>query len=315
MGGLRIRGRALHPEFRRGTQAAYVIEEIQLDPVSIEAGLRYDRVELEPNQEDEFSDIGHIRARSFDAVSGSLGALLRVTGPLSMGAGVGRAFRTPDVNELYSEGPHLAANSFDVGNPSLEMETGLGIDVFGRITGQRLSAEATWFRNAITGYVFPQATGELSRIRLPIYQFVGEDAVLTGFESMLGWSMPAGLKLEAVASYVRGTIRATSEPLPFMPPLQGRLAIGYSPVDWFVEAEARMAGSQERTGRFEEPTDGYAVLGLSGGMRLTFAGRLHIVTLHLENIGDTEYRHHLSRVKEIMPEAGRSVSVAYRVVF
>ena len=303
------------PNSRRGTQAAYVIEEIQLDPVSIEAGLRYDRVELEPNQEDEFSDIGHIRARSFDAVSGSLGALLRVTGPLAMGASVGRAFRTPDVNELYSEGPHLAANSFDVGNPSLEMETGLGIDVFGRITAQRLSAEATWFRNAITGYVFPQATGELSRIRLPIYQFVGEDAVLTGFESMLGWSMPAGLKLEAVASYVRGTIRATSEPLPFMPPLQGRLAIGYSPVDWFVEAEARMAGSQERTGRFEEPTDGYAVLGLSGGMRLTFAGRLHIVTLHLENIGDTEYRHHLSRVKEIMPEAGRSVSVAYRVVF
>ena len=152
-------------------------------------------------------------------------------------------------------------------------------------------------------------------MRLPIYQFVGEDAVLTGFESLLGWSTPAGLKLEAVASYVRGTIRATNEPLPFMPPLQGRLAIGYSPVDWFVEAEARMAASQERTGRFEQPTDGYAILGLSGGVRLTFAGRLHVVTLHLENLGNTEYRRHLSRVKEIMPEAGRSISVAYRVVF
>ena len=303
------------PNSRRRTQAAYVVEQIQLDPVSIEAGLRYDRVELEPNEEDEFSDIGHIRARSFDAVSGSLGALLRVTGPFTMGASVGRAFRTPDVNELYSEGPHLAANSFDVGNPSLEMETGLGIDVFGRITGGRLSGEATWFRNAITGYIFPQATGKLSRVRLPIYQYVGEDAVLTGFESAFGWSMPAGLKLEAVASYVRGTIRATNEPLPFMPPLQGRLVIGYSPADWFVEAATRMAKSQERTGRFEEPTDGYAIFGLSGGMRFTFAGRLHVVTLHLENLGDTEYRRHLSRVKEIMPEAGRSLSVSYRVVF
>ena len=144
---------------------------------------------------------------------------------------------------------------------------------------------------------------------------MGEDALLTGFESQLGWSMPAGFKLEAAASHVRGTIRAANEPLPFIPPLQGRLAIGYSPVDWFVEAEARMARSQERTGRFEEPTDGYAILGLSGGRRLTFAGRLHVVTLHLENLGDTEYRRHLSRVKEIMPEAGRSISVAYRVVF
>ena len=303
------------PNARRRTQAAYLLEEIQLDPVSIEAGLRYDRVEMEPDQEDQFSDIGHIRARSFGALSGSLGALLRLSGPLTVGGSVGRAFRTPDVHELYSEGPHLASNSFDVGNPSLDTETGLGIDVFGRITGQRLSAEATWFRNAISGYVFPQATGELSRIRLPIYQFVGEDAVLTGFESVLEWSEPAGFRVEAVASYVRGTMRATNEPLPFMPPIEGRLAIGYSPVDWFVEAETRMAKSQERTGRFEQSTDGYAIFGVSGGVRLTFGGRLHVVTLHLENLGDTEYRHHLSRVKEIMPEAGRALSVSYRVVF
>ena len=308
-------GGALYsPNTQRRTQAAYVLEEIQLDPVLIEAGLRYDRVDLEPNRE-ERSDIGHIRARSFGAISGSLGALLRVTRQFTVGASVGRAFRTPDVHELYSEGPHLAANSFDVGNPSLETETGLGIDVFGRFTRQRLSAEVTWFRNTIAGYIFPEATGKLSRVLLPIYQYVGEDALLTGFESLLGWSMPAGFTLEAATSYVQGTIRATDEPLPFMPPLQGRLAIGYSPVDWFVEAEARMAGSQERTGRFEEPTDGYAVLGLSGGVRLTVAGRLHVVTLHFDNIGDTVYRNHLSRVKEIMPEAGRGLGATYRVVF
>ncbi len=309
-------GGALYsPNTQRRTQAAYVLEEIRLDPVTLEAGLRYDRVELEPNEEDASSDIGHIRARSFGAISGSLGALLAVTRQFTLGASVGRAFRTPDVHELYSEGPHLAANSFDIGNPSLDTETGLGIDVFGRITGQRLSAEATWFRNTIAGYIFSQPTGELSRVRLPIYQFVGEDAVLTGFESLLAWSMPAGLKLEAVASYVHGTIRATNEPLPFMPPLQGRLAVGYSPVDWFVEAEARMAASQERTGRFEQSTDGYAIFGLSGGVRFTFAGRLHVVTLHLDNLGNAEYRRHLSRVKEIMPEAGRSLSVTYRVVY
>ncbi|MDE0084063.1 MAG: TonB-dependent receptor [Gammaproteobacteria bacterium] len=307
-------GALYNPNTRRRTQAVYVLEEIQLDPVSIEAGLRYDRVELEPDEE-ELSDIGHIRARSFGAVSGSLGALLRLTGQLTVGASVGRAFRTPDVHELYSEGPHLAANSFDVGNPSLETETGLGVDVFGRITGQRLSAEVTWFRNAISEYVFPQATGRLSRVRLPIYQFVGEDALMTGFESVFGWAMPAGFRVEAVASYVRGTIRATNEPLPFIPPLEGRLAVGYSPVDWFVEAEARMAGSQERTGQFEQPTDGYTILGLSGGVRLTFAGRLHVVTLHIENLGNTEYRNHLSRVKEIMPEAARALNVSYRIVF
>ncbi len=309
-------GGSLHtPDSRRTTLAAYILEEIDLDPLQIEAGLRYDRVHVEPNEEDPFSEIGHIRARTFGAASGSLGALLQLTGQLRVGASLGRAFRTPDVNELYSQGPHLAAYAFEVGNPSLETERGLGIDVFGRFTGQRFNAEVTWFRNAIAGYVFPHETGELSRVRLPIYQFESEDAVLTGFESVLGWLVPGGLELEAVASYVRGTIRATDEPIPLMPPLQGRLAIGYSPVDWFVEAEARMAARQERTGMFERPTDGYTVFDLSGGARFTFDGRLHVVTLRIENLGNTEYRNHLSRVKEIMPEAGRALSVSYRVVF
>ena len=35
----------------------------------------------------------------------------------------------------------------------------------------------------------------------------------------------------------------------------------------------------------------------------------------LTNLTDVEYRNHLSRVKEIMPEAGRGLSLSYRVVF
>ena len=50
-------------------------------------------------------------------------------------------------------------------------------------------------------------------------------------------------------------------------------------------------------------------------MRLTFAGRLHVVTPHFENLGDTEHRNDLSRVKEITPEAARALNVSYRIVF
>ena len=308
-------GALFTPDSRRTTAAAYLLEEIDLDPVRIEGGLRYDHVEVRPLWEDPDSDIGHIRARSFGAASGSLGALAQLTGQLTVGASLARAFRTPDVNELYSEGPHLAAYAFEVGNPSLDTEQGTGIDIFARLVGERVNAEATWFRNSITGYVFPLETGELSRVRLPIYQFEGENALLTGFEGTLRWLLLDAVEVEAVASRVLGTIRSTDEPLPLMPPLQGRLAIGYAPVAWFAEAELRMAARQDRTGAFETPTDGYTVVGLSGGVRLTLNGRLHVVTVRLDNLGNTEYRNHLSRVKDIMPEAGRAASFAYRVVF
>ena len=295
--------------------AAFVLEEIDLDPMRLEAGLRYDWARVRPHREDPSADIGHVRARSFGAASGSLGALARLTRRFTVGASVARAFRTPSVNELYSEGPHLAAYAFEVGNPSLETERGTGVDVFMRFTADRLNAEVTVFRNAISGYVFPLATGELSRVRLPIFQFQGEDAVLAGFEGALEWAAVGDVTVEAVASYVQGEINATNEPLPLIPPLQGRFAIGYAPRDWFVEAETRFAARQDRPGAFENATDGYAVFDLSAGIRITVRGRLNVITVRGENLGNTEYRNHLSRVKEIMPEAGRSVSVAYRVVF
>ena len=303
------------PNSTNASFAVFAVEEVEVDPLRLEAGLRYDWVRVRPDREDPSSDIGHIRQRSFSAVSWSLGALAPLTRSLTVGGSVARAFRTPSVTELFSEGPHLAAYAFEVGNPSLDTERGTGIDLFARLTGDRLNAEMTWFHNAIADYVFPLATGELSRVRLPIFQFRGEDAVLTGFESAVEW-VPAGdLTVAAAASYVQGRIRATDEPLPLIPPLQGRIAVGYAPRNWFVEAETRIAARQDRTGPFERPTDGYAVFDLSVGIRITALGRLNVITIRGDNLGNTVYRDHLSRVKEIMPQAGRSISVAYRVVF
>ncbi|MBO23370.1 MAG: hypothetical protein CMM26_13505, partial [Rhodospirillaceae bacterium] len=61
--------------------------------------------------------------------------------------------------------------------------------------------------------------------------------------------------------------------------------------------------------------DGYTRFDLSAGVSRTIGGRLNILTLGLENVTNQEYRNHLSRVKEIMPEAGRGVTLTYRVVF
>lgn len=321
-------GGGLHtPNSTHTSLAVFALEEVDLEPVRLEAGFRYDWARARPHREDPSSAIGHIRTRSFAAASGSVGALARVTTNLTVGASLARAFRTPSINELYSEGPHLAAYAFEVGNPSLDTERGTGIDLFARVTANRLNAEMTLFRNSISGYVFPLETGELSRVRLPIFQFHGEDAVLTGLESAIEWAVVGDLTVEAVASYVRGRVAAKREhqhdvgqlrtlgALPLIPPLQGRFAVGYAPRDWFVEAETRVAARQDRTGPFESATDGYIVFDLSAGIRITVRGRLNVITVRGENLGNTEYRNHLSRVKEIMPEAGRSISVAYRVVF
>ena len=300
---------------RRYTLAGFVFEEIEVDPVRLEAGLRYDWVRVEPLVEDPNSDIGVIRDRTFSAVSASLGLLYDVTENVSIGTSLARAFRTPDVSELYSEGPHLAAYVFEVGNPSLGEETGTGLDLFVRVSNGRVNAELTGFVNNISNYVFGAETGEVSRVQLPIYQFQGRDARLSGFEGSLEWNVAGDLIVHGVASYVRGTLEGSEEPLPLIPPLQSRWTIEYERPAWFGHAEVELAARQNRLGAFETATDGYAVFNLVGGLRMTVASRLNVLTVSLHNLTDKVYRNHLSRVKEIMPQAGRGMKITYRVVF
>lgn len=303
------------PNSRRTALAAFVFQEMDFDPIRLEGGLRYDWTKIDPLRDDPHADIGPVRDRTFGAMSGSLGILYSAGSGVVLGATVGRAFRTPDVNELYSEGPHLAAYVFEVGNPSLDPETGTGVDMFLRFGGDRFRAELTGFQNRISGYVYGQPTGEISRVSLPVYQYRGAAAVLLGFEAAVEWDAGNGWALHGTASHVRGSLRDTGRPLPLVPPFRGRAAFEYERPAWFVRAEAEIAAKQDRTGEFESATDGYAIFHAGAGIRITVAGRLNVLTARLENATDEKYHNHLSRVKAIMPEAGRGLALAYRVVF
>lgn len=303
------------PNTDRTSLAAYVFQEVEMGAFRLEGGLRYDWIAMDPLRDDPTAEIGPIGNRSFQAASGSV-ALLYATEPgLIVGVNAGRAFRTPDVNELYSDGPHLASFSFDVGNPSLGAEHGTGVDLFVRYAGDRVRAELTGFRNAISDYIFAQPTGEISRVLLPVYQHQANDAAFVGFEAAADWNVGAGWALQGTASHVRAEFTDTGRPVPMIPPLRGRVAVEHERPSWFARVEAELAQGQERLGEFETPTAGYQKFDLVAGLRFNVAGRLSVLTASLENMTNEEYRNHLSRAKEVLPEAGRGLAVSWRVAF
>ena len=303
------------PNTHRISWAAYAFQEVEMGSFRLEGGLRYDWIAMDPLRDDPTAEIGAIVDRNFQAASGSV-ALLYATGPgLIVGVNAGRAFRTPDVNELYSDGPHLASFSFDVGNPALGAEHGTGVDLFVRYAGDRVRAELTGFRNVISDYVFAQPTGEISRVQLPVYQHQANDAAFAGFEAAADWEVAAGWALRGTASHVRAEFLDTGRPVPMIPPLRGRVAVEHERPSWFARVEAEMAGGQERVGEFETPTAGYEVVDVVAGLRFNVAGRLSVLTASLENVTNEEYRNHLSRAKDVLPEAGRGLAVSWRVAF
>jgi iron complex outermembrane receptor protein len=301
------------------TAAGYVYDECALGDTHLRASLRYDSRIVRPSERDE-NAAGTIRDREFDGLSWALGAETALGGGWNVGATVMRSFRAPSLEELFAEGPHLAAYSYEVGNADLEAERGLSGEVFGGWKGERGHVSAAAFYNAFEGYIYATDTGELeigpgAEGFLPIYRYVGRDAHFEGAELDVAWKASRRWLLEGAVGAVRGTLSDTDSPLPRIPPVAGQVDVSCLIGAWRLRAGSRAAAEQTRVGEFEEPTDGYVLLDLGVEWTRVAGSHFHSLTLRADNVTNETYRNHLSRTKAIMPEPGWNLSVLYRVSF
>ncbi len=319
--------------------AVFGLQELELEPVTLQVGARYDVHRVAPDGVDEVRGVD-ARTRVFHNVSGSASALWKLGPGWRLGTSLSRAFRSPSPDELFSQGPHLAAYSYEIGNPDLDPETGLGADVFLRVERPGISAEAGVFWNEIHDYSYPVSTGE-ERGNLFVYRFVNTDARFTGAELSGQWVVTRSLVLDGDVSYVRADNLELDEPLPLIPPVNGSLALRWDRQSYFVEAGWQGAATQDRVparpllppgsppycdetpdgescrpvpGDFV-PTAGHSTLSVGAGYRWFPGHQAHSVTLRVENLTDELYRSHLSRIKELSPEPGIGVTLSYRASF
>lgn len=296
--------------------AGFVYEELAWSPLRLQAGARYDWTRISPHDR-RAGAFGEASPREFGAFSGSLALLAEAAPGVALGASVARAFRTPSIEELYSNGPHLADYSYNVGNSTLEPEIGVGVDLFARVSVPRLHGEAAVFRNQLDGFIYYAPTGEMDpRLgRFPVYRASQGDAVLEGAEGSVQWEAIRRVVLSGGASYVRGTLVDDGSPLPAMPPLHATLGARYDARGYFLSLGWEGAARQDRVGEFEGPTGGRSLWNAGAGVNWTTWGRLQTLTLQVENALNESWRDHLSRIRAVAPQPGRNVRLLYRVNF
>lgn len=302
---------------RTWSAAAFAFEEFALSRFTFELGARYDFSRIDPLDKSP-GVIGDVRRRDFQSVSGSAAALYRPADSWTAGIGVSRSFRTPSIEELFSNGPHLANYSYDIGNPDLDAEYGLGVDVFLRTSLPTFHAEIGIFRNAIADFIYQAPTGEMDpRLgQYPVYRAEQRDVVLRGVDGRLQWEARRGWVIDANASYVRGARdgdAGVDVPLPLMPPLHAALSVRRDGARFFAGVGVEGSAAQNRVAELEQPTPAYALINATGGLRWTTAGRLNTLTLQLDNVLDTSWRDHLSRIRQVAPQPGRNIQLLYRV--
>lgn len=293
----------------------FTLQEFDFGPLMVEAGGRFEHSQISA-QADE--DLGNPRYnRTFNALSGSLGAGMEVVPGWRIGLNLSRTERAPSAEELFANGPHAGTQAFEVGNPDFGKEKSWGLEgtLRGKAEGYAFNASLfySWFKN----YIYETQTGEVED-DLPVFQYAQADARYYGFEvegsATLAHIGQTSIVADALADYVRAHVKDVG-PAPRIPPLRllGGIEVQSERLTGRVEVE--WTDDQKRVTAFETQTDGYTLVNASLSLKPFGSSNPTSITLSANNIFDVVARRHASFLKDYAPLAGRDFRITTRINF
>lgn len=297
----------------------FLVEDYRAGDWLFEAGLRVDRDERDPAAQSS-------GARDFTAFSASGSAIFNASPDWQLRLYLARSERAPSIEELFSNvdgtGPenwvaHAATAAIELGDPDLDTEVSNNVDLSLHWHNGNKDLEVTVFHNDFRDYITLMNTGaEVDE--LPVLAYVQDDATFYGVEVNaqfgLGSFVGGELGLALFGDMIRGELD-NGDDVPRLPPhrIGGRLSWSTDVLELWTRVQD--AASQKRPGANEEATAGYTRWDMGADYRLALGDSELTLFLAARNLGDEEIRLSTSFLRDVSPEAGRSVEAGVRYSF
>lgn len=298
------------------------------EKISMTIGGRYDRIETENEQTlnpvyisidgvvnespDNQTVLWQAHKAHDQSWSGNIGLLYHALKNTDFTLTVAKSFRSPFLEERYQ---YIDLGSVvKIGDPFLKPEQGMFSDIGLRYWGEKMSFIGNLFFNRINDMVVEEATTYKDRDAF-VKTNIGS-AELYGFDVRIDCNLFKTHKIFATTAYVYGQDNYENEPLPLVPPLNGRLGLSGSLFKLFTyEVVALIFGKQERIASWEIETPGYTSFDIYLTSKSFFLGSLrNSLYVNVENIFDRAYRNHLSTNRGfITSEPGRNISFRWQI--
>jgi iron complex outermembrane recepter protein len=292
------------PKSRTRNTAIFLFEESVSGPWRVEGALRQEWQEVRAENR---SAADH---RPFSA---SAAATLTFAPGFSASLSLSRSQRAPAAQKLYADGVHLATNTYEIGDPDLEVETAKAIELTVRKTEGATTFSASAYRYAYDGYVYARTLDQFGDFRL--IQYSQDDATFTGVEGELVQELTPWLSAAVFGDYVRGKLADGGGNLPRIP--AGRLGarLDFSGVSWSADLEYARVFEQEKIADFETATPGHHMLNASAAYDLPLGGAKGQVFVRGTNLLDELALNHASFLSRLAPLRGRNLVVGLRASF
>jgi len=303
------------PRSKTQQYGLFTLQSVDLSAIRVEAG---GRIEHSIQTADADALLGNPdMRRTFDALSGSLGASAEIVSGWRVGLNASYTERAPSAEELFANGPHAGTQAFESGDSTFSKEKSKSLELTLRGKGKGYSFNASLYQSWFNGFIYENPTGA-TRDDLPVFQFVQADARYYGAEVEASATLAQlgryAINLDGVGDFTRATITGGG-PVPRIPALRLLGGLEAQSDRLTGRAEVEWVDGQDRAAAFETPTEGYTMVNASVSLKPFGANTGTSLTLSANNIFDVVARRHASFLKDYAPLAGRDIRISARFSF
>ncbi len=295
----------LIPDAEKKDFGLYALGQITMENGAALLGVRYDNRSIS-------SDMG---SADFSNFNGSVG-IKRDFENSTLRFNISSGYRAPNLIELFADGVHHGTFRYYRGNLNLVAEKSFQTDISFDINNDDSSVSFDLFYNDISDYIYLSPSSDRED-GFAVYDYMQQDSKLYGGE--ISFAKKTGfdwLSYNTSLEYIFAE-SADGEALPFISPLTFNQVFNIDiSSNYSFEIDFLAKAKQGRVSMFEEETDGYSVLNLSGNWMTSFLDNDLNIFWSISNVFDKEYYDHLSRFKTAgIEEMGRNISVGLKYNF
>jgi len=292
------------------TMGLFYVGERKIDDLSLEAGLRFERVEQDPS-------VGS--KQDFDLSAVSFGFIKPIGDYVTLSGQFDHSGRAPVAEELYSNGPHLATQSFEIGDDSLDEEVATNVSIALSYQDESIDVLLSAYETTFDDFIYESNTG-MEEDELAVLQWTQADASFSGFEVDARWNVHSWSDGEFTLNlgYERTRAkldRGANRYLPRIPPQRWRVGAVANWGNFIAELTYQQVSKQDDVADEELPTDSYDDLRLYLGYTIEVERSRIEFFVSGRNLTDDEQRYHTSFIKDLAPHPGRTIEGGVRVQF
>jgi len=295
---------AFIPESDISSLGFFIVEETKHGDWTYEIGARGDTQKITPKAG---SSISH------DSLNLSATTTWHFTQDQQFSLGLAQSQRAPSIEELFANGPHPATGSYLIGDETLNEETSTNLEFGYHWHGDKIQFSSNLFYNRITDFIYAENLNDIID-DLNGYQYAQANATFKGFETEVKIQFHPQWNLRLFSDSVRATLDDGGD-LPRITPARVGGSLDFNLNKWSANISATHAAKQNHAGDDESETDSYSRLDARIDYTFSNAGADYTLFAKATNLTNADIRNASSYLRDIAPEAGRSVQLGVRVKF